>query len=551
MSAETSSRFINVDELMPQVTVEQVAAFYGVNLPDLGRVGAETRVACFLNCGRTQQTGDRAIAIQTDHPAKQWKCHHYGCGKGGNLVSLCDLLKPGPNMGGRPRGDRFKAIAADLRMMVEGTLVSPSPAAAPVAPAAPAPEVPKVNVPLAKSDNERARGLVDLDRKFVVDPAEMPPAASGYFRRRPFLTSEVCRKWRMGYLPRSAGEDRSGGTMRGMVVYPFLSEAGEVLTWFGRDPSFEEKHQALIGSLRIEAAFARTRTPEDRTLASAATRRRLDLLAKVRKVPIKAEAPGVGGGRPRGSRAGEVPLREGISPWAGVVRPTCRSGQGTGIPRTHAGYRPDCRGRPQRRDRPRCDGRPGGGPVLERAHEGAGSDYSRDGRPERATGVAAGTSVARRPLNQPQDVPVPCRRLRCSGNLLRDLVPAYANNPGRRRSWCGLRGWCLAGGSCSCSTATRRVKPAPGSALASGNWPRTAMAGWGGTVRRTTATAGVMFTATVSLSALTATSRPASTRGRSSISSKKPPTPVFAELLAKFLATALPVKLISSVDPSA
>ena len=185
MSAETPSRFINVDELMPQVTVEQVAAFYGVNLPALGRVGDETRVACFLNCGRTQQTGDRAIAIQTDHPAKQWKCHHYGCGKGGNLVSLCDLLKPGPNMGGRPRGDRFKAIAADLRMMVEGTLVSPLPAAAPVAPAAPAPEVPKVNVPLAKSDNERARGLVDLDRKFVVDPAEMPPAASGYFRRRP------------------------------------------------------------------------------------------------------------------------------------------------------------------------------------------------------------------------------------------------------------------------------------------------------------------------------------------------------------------------------
>ena len=26
--------------------------------------------------------------------------------EGGNLVSLCDLLKPGPNAGGRPRGDR-------------------------------------------------------------------------------------------------------------------------------------------------------------------------------------------------------------------------------------------------------------------------------------------------------------------------------------------------------------------------------------------------------------------------------------------------------------
>ncbi len=37
---------------------------------------------------------------------------------------ICDLLKPGPNMGGRPRGDRFEAIATDLRMMTEGTLVS-------------------------------------------------------------------------------------------------------------------------------------------------------------------------------------------------------------------------------------------------------------------------------------------------------------------------------------------------------------------------------------------------------------------------------------------
>jgi hypothetical protein len=243
MAVENSPRYINVDELMPQITVEQVAAFYGVSLPVLNRVGAETRVACFLNCGRTQQTGDRAIAIQTDHPAKQWKCHHYGCGKGGNLVSLCDLLKPGPNMGGRPRGERFKAIAADLRMIVEGVLTSPTPAPAAPAPAEPRTEPPKVNVPLAKSDNERARGLVTLDAKFVVDPAEMPPAASKYFRQRPFLTSEVCRKWRMGYLPHNAGEDRSGGTMRGTVVYPYLSEAGEVLTWFGRDPSYEEKRQ--------------------------------------------------------------------------------------------------------------------------------------------------------------------------------------------------------------------------------------------------------------------------------------------------------------------
>src|SRR5205085_1849952 len=67
-----------------------------------------------------------------------------------------------------------------------------------------------------------------------------------------FLTPEVCRKWRIGYLPRDTGEDKSGGTMRGKIVYPYLSESGEVLTWFGRDPEFEEKHQKWEASDRSE-----------------------------------------------------------------------------------------------------------------------------------------------------------------------------------------------------------------------------------------------------------------------------------------------------------
>jgi 5S rRNA maturation endonuclease (ribonuclease M5) len=100
-----------------------------------------------------------------------------------------------------------------------------------------------VNVPLSESPNERARVLTELDRKFVVDVADMAPKASAYVRRRPFLTPEVLRRWRVGYLPRdTGGEDKSGGTMRGKIVYPYLSEDGQVLTWFGRDPEFEEKH---------------------------------------------------------------------------------------------------------------------------------------------------------------------------------------------------------------------------------------------------------------------------------------------------------------------
>ncbi|MEX1096299.1 MAG: toprim domain-containing protein [Planctomycetales bacterium] len=241
-----SSRYIPVDELLPQVSLEQAAAYFHAPLPELKRIGDEIRTRCFLNCGREQETGNRALAINVASPAKQWRCHQYGCGKGGNLVSLCDYLKPGPHMDGRPRGERFKEIARDLQAMVHGTPPpAPSvsaPAAAPHKQPAAVTEVEKANVPLSRSENERARGLVHLDAKFVIDPAEMSPPAAAYFRRRPFLSSEACLKWRCGYLPRDSGGDRAGGTMRGSVVYPLLSERGEVLTWFGRDPQFEAKH---------------------------------------------------------------------------------------------------------------------------------------------------------------------------------------------------------------------------------------------------------------------------------------------------------------------
>lgn len=247
--------FVNVDELIPQVSLEQATRFYGVELPELKRVGSETRTRCFLACGRTGETGDRALAIQEGDPAKKWHCHQYGCGKGGNLVSLCDLMKPGATAGGRPRGDRFKEIAADLQAMVNG---SPAPEAKPASvPTQPAlaPES-KVNLPLAQSANERARALVNLDAKFVTDIAQMHPKASAYLRRRPFLLPEVMKRWRVGYLPRDGGEDKSGGTMRGKIVYGYLSETGEVLTWFGRDPEFEEKHR------QWEAAGRSEREPE-------------------------------------------------------------------------------------------------------------------------------------------------------------------------------------------------------------------------------------------------------------------------------------------------
>jgi hypothetical protein len=65
--------------------------------------------------------------VQVDHPAKTWRCHQYGCGEGENLVSLCDLMKPGPRAEGKPRGKRFKQILADLRAMIAGSLAPAAP----------------------------------------------------------------------------------------------------------------------------------------------------------------------------------------------------------------------------------------------------------------------------------------------------------------------------------------------------------------------------------------------------------------------------------------
>jgi hypothetical protein len=234
--------FVNVDELMTRVTVEQAALFYGVPLPELHRIGAETRTRCFLVCGKTKETGDRVLAIQEGDPARKWRCHQYGCGKGGNLVSLCDLLKPGPNQGGKPRGDRFREIARDLLAMAGGGTVGERPTVPSPPPAAKEPEPPKVNTPLCRSENERARALTELDVKFVRDIESMPPAASAYVRKRPYLSPEAMRDWRVGYLPRNAGGDQSGGTMRGKIVYGYHSADGNLLTWFGRDPEYEEKH---------------------------------------------------------------------------------------------------------------------------------------------------------------------------------------------------------------------------------------------------------------------------------------------------------------------
>ena len=66
-------------------------------------------------------------------------------------------------------------------------------------------KVPPRNLPLAQSENEKARELVTLDEKFLRDVATMPPAAASYVRRHPCLTPDAMAKWRAGVLPLDGG----------------------------------------------------------------------------------------------------------------------------------------------------------------------------------------------------------------------------------------------------------------------------------------------------------------------------------------------------------
>jgi len=157
MATAERKGFVNVDELQQQISLETVLAYYGVETT-LRQANSEVRMACALNCGKAKATGDRAIAVETAG-VKRWQCHEYGCGRNGNLVGMCDLLKSGDNADGKPRGQRFKDIAADLQAMAGGASPPATQASAPAKqPSTPPPtDEPKVNVPLGKMEKPTAR----------------------------------------------------------------------------------------------------------------------------------------------------------------------------------------------------------------------------------------------------------------------------------------------------------------------------------------------------------------------------------------------------------
>lgn len=246
--AHRNRGYIDVDSLQQELIaggdiVERIASFYNVSLPALHKTQNETRMACIFACGKEQETGDRAISIKTKQDGAVFRCFQYGCMVRGNLLNLMYLMKHNSEPSdGKLKGREFKEIAADLQSLLEGrepetNTETPSTTQS-QATESREDESSLVNIPLKDSENERARELVNLDKQFITDVAEMSPKAAAYVRRRPFMSPEIMEKFHCGYLPNNAK-----GLLRGHFVYGYPDAEGNILTWFGRNLNYEEQHK--------------------------------------------------------------------------------------------------------------------------------------------------------------------------------------------------------------------------------------------------------------------------------------------------------------------
>ena len=242
----------NVDELIAETSLDEVLVHYGLSPSNLS--SGEYRMNCVFNADcATSSYGNLAVSVS--HPAKQIFCHV--CGTRGNLLTLIHgLQNQTPPATGKLRGHEFKDALSklkEIRGVVSATRSEAKQVLTPTqlkqaAESKPTPTTIKRNVPLAKHENEAARKIADLYNDLIYDPSEMSPAAAQYVRSREWMTPELMQKWGVGFIP------RDGRSMfRGWLVYTHRNQAGEPISYSGRDPLFEEKRQAWLRQGNPEA----------------------------------------------------------------------------------------------------------------------------------------------------------------------------------------------------------------------------------------------------------------------------------------------------------
>ncbi|EMI16463.1 hypothetical protein RMSM_06621 [Rhodopirellula maiorica SM1] len=225
----------DIDDLIAQTPLELVLSHYGLPMPAAG--AREHRMKCVFNeaCSDSKYGN---LAVQLD-AAKRLYCHT--CNVAGNaLVLIFGLENHRAPTGGRLRGQEFKDAVAKLREINGLAEIEPAKAATKSAPAAfteTKPATKEVNVPMIRHEKEAARELANLCDDLVVDVAEMNPEAAQYVRKRPWLTAEQMKAWGVGWIP---GNGRSL-FRKNYLVYTHRNERGEVVSYSGRDLSFETK----------------------------------------------------------------------------------------------------------------------------------------------------------------------------------------------------------------------------------------------------------------------------------------------------------------------
>ena len=247
--------YVNVDQIQADTSLTEAAAKCGVTLDAHGS-GQEVRLDCSFGC-QGDHCGRREIAVNTENPQKVFMCHAYQCGFRGNLLTLMHGWLTGTRPAGEKlKGDEFHRVKNILT--ADSTMTTRTDSGPPKITTSESPSsMPDRNIPLIESDDAKVRDLATLDEKFLVDVATMPPATASYVRRHPCLSPESMKKWRSGILPLHGGDDKRGFSLRGNIIYPVLSEDGQVLAWIGRDPTYEQK----------ERDFTRL-TPAERTAAT-------------------------------------------------------------------------------------------------------------------------------------------------------------------------------------------------------------------------------------------------------------------------------------------
>lgn len=226
----------DVDQLIADTPLELVLSHYGLPLPQAG--AREHRMNCVFNeaCSDSQYGN---LSIQLD-AAKRLYCH--SCQVAGNiLVLIWGLENHCPPTGGRLRGGEFKTAVAKLREIHSKT---DSPAPSPTAQAMPVetPASKSANIPLVRHEKPAARELANLYDELVTDVGAMSPEAAAYVRSRPWLTPERMKIWGIGWIP---GNGRSL-FRKNYLVYTHRNERGEVVSYSGRDLSFEGKWQTWL-----------------------------------------------------------------------------------------------------------------------------------------------------------------------------------------------------------------------------------------------------------------------------------------------------------------